>query len=225
MPRPRSTPADATRAPRRAPAQARGRERVDAILDAAATLVAERGVEGTTTAAIAERAGSAVGSLYQFFPTKEAIVHALAARYLEDLRAVYESALSFDAVALPIDALAERVIAPAAAFHARTPAYVHVYHATTAPGAPAGPERAFREAVVARAAALVVARAPHLTLERASAHAALVFETIHAALRACTGASPRARAQAVADLTRMIALYAAEVERPPARGATPSRET
>ncbi|HSB53997.1 MAG TPA: helix-turn-helix domain-containing protein, partial [Gemmatimonadales bacterium] len=72
--------------PHRQPRQERGERRVEEILDAAAAVIAEGGVEAATTNAIAERAGSSVGSLYHFFPHKDAIVLALAERYEAELR-------------------------------------------------------------------------------------------------------------------------------------------
>jgi len=64
--------------------QERGQRRIAAILEAAAALFAARGVEGTTMSAIAERSRTSIGSLYQFFPNREALVEALAEQYLAD---------------------------------------------------------------------------------------------------------------------------------------------
>ena len=71
------------RAARRAPVQARSALRVERMLDAAAALLDEVGTEGLTTSGIASRAGVSVGSLYQFFPDKHAVVEALARRSFE----------------------------------------------------------------------------------------------------------------------------------------------
>jgi AcrR family transcriptional regulator len=68
---------------RRQPKQIRSQERVHHILDVAEQLFIERGYEQTTTRAIATRAEVPVGSLYQFFPDKAAIVQALANRYFD----------------------------------------------------------------------------------------------------------------------------------------------
>jgi AcrR family transcriptional regulator len=67
----------------RAPKRERGKQRVAALLDAGAALFAERGYDATTMTAIAERAGAAIGSLYQFFPSKEAVAEALFDRFAE----------------------------------------------------------------------------------------------------------------------------------------------
>jgi AcrR family transcriptional regulator len=65
------------------PKRARGKQRVAALIDAGAELFAEKGYEATTMTEIAQRAGAAIGSLYQFFPSKEALVEALFNRYAE----------------------------------------------------------------------------------------------------------------------------------------------
>lgn len=67
--------------PRRQPMQARSRERVERILDAAAKLLAEDGYDAVKTNAIAKRADVSIGSVYQFFPNRFAIFNALAERY------------------------------------------------------------------------------------------------------------------------------------------------
>lgn len=62
---------------RRRPQQSRSQARVDAILQAAAEVFWEMGYDAATTHAIAQRANTAVGTLYRFFPNKLAIFHAL----------------------------------------------------------------------------------------------------------------------------------------------------
>ena len=68
---------------RRVPVQGRSMARVGRMLDACAGLVDEVGYDGLTTTLLAERAGVAIGSVYQFFPDKRAIVQALTLRSLE----------------------------------------------------------------------------------------------------------------------------------------------
>ena len=64
--------------PRKRPVQRRSQETVRAILEAAAQVLERDGLAAATTDRIAERAGVSVGSLYQYFPSKQAIVLALA---------------------------------------------------------------------------------------------------------------------------------------------------
>ena len=66
--------------PRRIPRQARSRASVDALLEATAQLLREGGYARLTTNRIAERAGVSIGTLYQFYPGKEALVAALVER-------------------------------------------------------------------------------------------------------------------------------------------------
>jgi AcrR family transcriptional regulator len=68
-------------APRRQPQQARSQAKVDALLDAADSIVIDAGIDGLTTTLVAARAGVAVGSLYRYFDGVPALVDALAARH------------------------------------------------------------------------------------------------------------------------------------------------
>ena len=68
---------------RRRPVQERSAARVQRMLDAAAALLDEVGYDATTTSLIATRAGVSVGSLYQFFPDRRAVLQALAVRSFE----------------------------------------------------------------------------------------------------------------------------------------------
>ncbi|CAN7630694.1 TetR/AcrR family transcriptional regulator [Caballeronia sp. LjRoot34] len=83
-------PRSATRLnPRKQPAQPRSSRTVGIILEAAAHILEQQGFEGYTTNAIAERAGVSIGSLYQYYPGKDAITIALIEQ---------ESAVLLDAV-------------------------------------------------------------------------------------------------------------------------------
>jgi AcrR family transcriptional regulator len=73
-----SPPADA-----RAPQRQRGRLRVAAILEAGAAAFREKGYDSVTMTEIAARSGTTFGSLYRFFPSKEALANALLAQYSE----------------------------------------------------------------------------------------------------------------------------------------------
>jgi AcrR family transcriptional regulator len=75
---------------RRVPQQARSRALIQRVLDSAEELLAGEGVEALTTTRIAAEANVAVGSLYQYFPDKRAIVDALAARYLDEFEGLMD---------------------------------------------------------------------------------------------------------------------------------------
>ena len=68
---------------RNEPVQARSAARLEALLDAAASVVEELGYERLTTAMVAERAGASIGTVYRYFPDRIAVLQALAARNLD----------------------------------------------------------------------------------------------------------------------------------------------
>src|SRR5882724_1186717 len=78
--------------PRKNPQQARSADTVAAILEAAARILETRGFDGYSTNSVAARAGVSIGSVYQYFPNKDALTLALIERetapLLEDLAAV-----------------------------------------------------------------------------------------------------------------------------------------
>lgn len=77
--------------PRREPRQERSRATVEAILGAAVRVLVREGYEAATTGRIAEVSGYGVGSLYDYFPNKEALVAALIERHAEGMVEVVES--------------------------------------------------------------------------------------------------------------------------------------
>ena len=72
------------------PRQKRGERRVASLLAAAAEVFAETGYRAATMSSIAEKAGAPIGSLYQFFPGKEAVADGLLSRYLSEISALWE---------------------------------------------------------------------------------------------------------------------------------------
>lgn len=83
--------------PRKLPRQRRSRATVEAILDAAAEALVRHGFNGATTSVIAQRAGVSVGTLYQYFPNREAVGGALILRAMErvlaDMRRAFAECL------------------------------------------------------------------------------------------------------------------------------------
>jgi AcrR family transcriptional regulator len=196
---------------RRVPRQERGRVRVEKILDAAADVIASTGVEAATTNAIAAKAHTSVGSLYQFFPNKEAIVEALAARYNAELRRINDEAMTADDASTPIPEVVERVVSALLAFHDTNPAYRHVYQATHCPdGAPSDKEAELHKSVVARVEEVLMARAPKMDSHVKHVHATIAVLSVHALLGFAMTASPTMRVSIVEELKSMIVKYLGE---------------
>jgi AcrR family transcriptional regulator len=77
---------------RKEPQQSRSRATTDAILDAAAHILGDRGWAGLTTNAVADVAGVSIGSLYQYFPNKLALIEAVRRRHFDEVLAVLRAA-------------------------------------------------------------------------------------------------------------------------------------
>ena len=81
----RGRPRKITLQARKLPGQARSQETVSALLEASARILESEGLRGFNTNAIATKAGVSVGSLYQYFPNKDAIVRTLIDSFEEAL--------------------------------------------------------------------------------------------------------------------------------------------
>ncbi|MDX2009304.1 MAG: TetR/AcrR family transcriptional regulator [Myxococcaceae bacterium] len=90
-------------------------------MEATTQLLRELGPDGTTTARIARRAGTSVGSLYQYFPTREALVAAVAQRHLDALTATLARGLGVDAATAPLHDVISGLVAAAVEAHAEDP--------------------------------------------------------------------------------------------------------
>ena len=85
---------DAAHESRKTPVQKRSRERVERMLTAAKELIAERGSDALRMGEVAERAGVSIGSLYQFFPDKTALIGTLVERYNAESRRCIEESMA-----------------------------------------------------------------------------------------------------------------------------------
>lgn len=96
--------------PRKAPRQGRSKVTVDAILDATAHILVADGYDQLSTNRVAERAGVSIGSLYQYFPNKEALVGELVDRFSGRILELMMAGLREGATAPP-EVLARRLVA------------------------------------------------------------------------------------------------------------------
>jgi AcrR family transcriptional regulator len=107
--------------PRKRPRQQRGKDTVDSILEATARVLKHAGFDGLTTNAVAAKAGVSIGSLYQYFPNKEALVSALIERHCEEMNSAILAELA-NVANLPIAQGARAVIELTFSAHAIDPA-------------------------------------------------------------------------------------------------------
>ncbi|MBR0814615.1 TetR family transcriptional regulator [Bradyrhizobium diazoefficiens] len=102
--------------PRKNASQARSRATVDALVEATARILVREGFEKASTNRIAEIAGVSVGSLYQYFPSKEALVAAVIERHNDEIMKVVRAAFA-EVTDMPIDKAVRRLVTVAIEAH------------------------------------------------------------------------------------------------------------
>ncbi|MEM7717137.1 MAG: TetR/AcrR family transcriptional regulator [Cyanobacteria bacterium P01_A01_bin.68] len=112
---------------RRKPRQVRSLKRVNRILDVAEEMFVEKGYAAATTKAIAVQAKVPIGSLYQFFPDKAAILQALAERYSDLLRQHLEAFDTLEMAQIPLADYVDRLIEGTERFFAEYPGYHAIF--------------------------------------------------------------------------------------------------
>lgn len=75
--------------------QARSRERIEHLLSAAESLIAEAGIEGLVMRELARRASLPIASVYHYFPSSNSVIRALAIRHMEQLQQFLAEKLAF----------------------------------------------------------------------------------------------------------------------------------
>lgn len=192
---------------RRVPRQDRGQRRVERILNVAAQLFAEVGYEAASTNAIAARANTSIGSLYQFFPNKEAILHALAARYLDQLRALYDQVLTAESAHLPLPVLLDRIIDPLAEFKGAHPGFEPIFFRTYASASLAAAAEELHQEVIRRVEAIFAARTPALAAGQCSLYVTISVAVVEALLPLSEAANGLSRAQVITETKRLLLAY------------------
>jgi AcrR family transcriptional regulator len=186
----------------RTPQRERGRLRVAALLDAAGAVFADKGFDGATMTEIAARAGASIGSLYQFFPTKELVAEAVMDR---DTEALIERLAAFEAAAAKwsLVNLADRLAPALLDFRSDHPAFAVLLET---PGAPAKRAAEAGKAVRARVRAILASAAPGRSAAVLDAAAAAVQQVMKAAVVVKAGAEPIWPAT-LKELKTMLRLY------------------
>jgi AcrR family transcriptional regulator len=106
--------------PRKNALQARSRATVDALVEATARILVHDGFEKASTNRIAEIAGVSIGSLYQYFPSKEALVAAVIERHNEEVMGIVRAALT-EVADLPINKAVRKLVTVAIEAHRINP--------------------------------------------------------------------------------------------------------
>jgi AcrR family transcriptional regulator len=192
------------------PRQERGQRRVTRLLDAAEQEILRAGVDGMTMNAVAQRASTSPGSLYQFFPGKPALIAALSQRHDVALAALASE--TADRLAqhpeAEIGATAIAFLRPFVRYYEANPAYVILAAAAhRSPDTSEGQKKS--DSAVARA--LVETLMPFAgrnTSGRLGLAARLMVETGHAAIAASQAEGSDEKDALIAELERLVAAYA-----------------
>ncbi|MFC6132958.1 MULTISPECIES: TetR/AcrR family transcriptional regulator [Streptomyces] len=114
--------------------QARGERRISQLLAAAAGVFCRTGYASASTNAIAREAGVSPGTLYQYFPNKEAIAIELGGQLLQRAHETHGQAFSPENLQRPLPELLDAVLDPVIAFNCENPAFWALMHGTGVPG-------------------------------------------------------------------------------------------
>jgi len=189
-----------------APQQERSARRLASFLDAAAELFVGRGYEATTMTAIAERSGSSIGALYNYFPDKPAVALALLGQYAQEMeeqwRPLMEQAENLshrEFASLFIERITE-------IFQAR-PAYLRLL---------AAPIRLRRDPAVKRALRANIANAfraknPSLSGERAALAANVTLQIVRGLITLYGESDDKAKDLIVEEFKKALTLYLGSV--------------
>lgn len=102
--------------PRKVASQERSRATVDALVEATARILVKEGFDKASTNRIAEVAGVSVGSLYQYFPSKEALVAAVVERHQQEIMQTVRGELA-EVLVLPVEKAIRKLVAVALRAH------------------------------------------------------------------------------------------------------------
>jgi len=191
----------------REPKRQRGRLRVAAIMEAGAEVFTERGFDAATMTEIAARSGTAIGSLYRFFPSKESLADALLLRYAQhSLDGLAE--LGGRAARMTPDVLADAFLDFKLALQSRRSLAIALMDAR---GGSTYIRRRFRQAMRDSAADILRQAFPCLTRAKSEAMAVLLLHV----LKAVSGAvqdDPEARRPMLAEIRELLRVYFAAAQ-------------
>lgn len=144
------------------------------LLDAAACVIAETGYEAATMSEVAIRAGASIGSLYQFFPNKEAVTQALCTGYAQQIQKLW-APLGENAKTLNLETFIDRLIDVTIEFVDEHPAFLALLDAPVSTRKPTAIRNRFRELM----AGFVLKRKPRMSKTKALRMATVTLKIIN----------------------------------------------
>ena len=185
-----------------APQQQRSARRLARFLETAAELFAEVGFEAATMQAIADRSGSSIGALYNYFPDKQAVAATLLATYSEKLQASLESLMA-ESEKLSVAQFAELFIDRITGFVQERPAWLNLHVASIHYRRDPAARRALRSTI----ANMFRTRNPSLSSERALLAANVVLQIVKAMRTLYSDSETKARPLIEAEFRKVLTSY------------------
>ncbi|MFC8952223.1 TetR/AcrR family transcriptional regulator [Streptomyces sp. NPDC057101] len=162
--------------------QARGERRIAQLLQAAANVFCANGYTAASTNAIAREAHVSPGTLYQYFPNKEAIAIELGERLLHEMREAHGQAFTPENLSLPLPALLDAVVDPMIEFNCQNPAFLALMHGSEVPGRIAEEHDALHVSLLTRVQEVIAHYAPGLPAADRARVAGMTFATFKGGL-------------------------------------------
>jgi AcrR family transcriptional regulator len=189
-------------APRRIPIQERGEKRVTGLLQAAAAIFAEVGFEAATMRDIAERAGGSIGSLYQFFPSKDVVARELKTRYCRELKELWASLVAVSAKTTTSRLVDQFLNVTIRAIEER-PAIIRLMDAPRS----TNPAADIRESLRQQLVELFLTRKPRMSPIKAHRYAEITVQMVRALLWLYVDAEPSEQPALVAEIKSALVSY------------------
>ena len=187
--------------------QARGERRMAELLDAAGQVFAESGYSAATTNAIAARAGVSPGTLYQYFPNKDAIADAVGGLYTAELRELMDRVLVRAPEGVTLTELLDLAVDPMVEYHLTHPACIVLFIGPDSPQRLAELHQPLHDAMLERIGAMLATLGPRVPAEQLHRSAEVAVHMFKGVLPLVLAATPEDRPRYVAELKLSLAGY------------------
>jgi len=180
---------------------------------AAGEIFAETGYENATTNAIAARAGVSPGTLYQFFPNKQAMAEALANEYAAQNQALHERVFDVRAASMPLRKLIDRLVGPFLEFRRNAPGFEALFVGSVVSRELAERSHTLHQQLKQRVARLIHLRGPHLSPEAVEISAETTVQIVKGLLPLALNGDAQQRRNGERELKLVLERYLAPLDR------------
>lgn len=190
------------------PQQERSKARVEKILLTTGELLRDIGYEALSTKQVAARAGLPVGTIYQFFPNKDALVQALVARLQEDVEQLAQELASVEATRLQdLGPFIARLVDGIAAIQGRSAGFVCLFAGSPVNSEFEGLVSGLRDSLLQQVERALKDAAPHLTARSLSQTLIIMSEITRGIIAQFDRAEPAERAALIEELKTALTAY------------------